>query len=279
MWPQYKVSPWKSIFYESGGAFIRRNPNLSTRTTKSLVELGAWYVEKSLQCTAGFTWKEAYTASLRRSPKHTSLELLRSIHALLPPEKQQEAQVLLSECIRDATLQQHLQNNSNNSNNNNKTNDIHNNNENNNDEIESQDGHSEGGKQGEMNIVTPEQKKRKRNGNDGEDERKKQRNWMREKRRAGPVDEQESLESARQEVADATGDKKQVMMKLKEVVQRYKGRTTGFVSRDFQWLRRLRKSVETMEKCVTVCYKGDEAAFLESMTKLNKISYKCTCGK
>ena len=266
MWPLYKCSPWKSIFYASG-KYARKNPNASTRTNKAVTELADWYVKVGLGFSADYTWKEAYKRALHRSPTATPLELLRALHkSLIPPEKQKEAEILLSDCLRDALVAGSQQCNGYNT-------------TRQQDESHQQVSIAETATVAEMNIVTPEQNnKRKRTDGEDEEARKQQRNWMREKRRAGPEQEQESLSNARQEVADATGDNKEVILKLKEVVARYRGRNTGFVPRDFQWLRRLRTSLGNVEKCIANCHGGDEEAFLRALPKVNKLSYRCFCA-
>ena len=259
-WPEYKVSPWKSVFYSSG-KFNRKNPNASTRTSKSVSELAKWYVKEALDCRSSFDWQETYQLSLGRKGHETPFEKLRHLFDKFQDDRTRvEATRLFGECFKKSL------------------------------ELEAEQKASETESErvsvsvdGMPQLVTPEFVRYRARGRDDDEEqrreKKKQRNQTREQQRAGPVEEQVSLESDREELATYDGSNMQVYYKMREITVRYEGKNKGFVPRDYQWLKRLRGSVARIDKCILECSGGEPEVFFDGIDKLNRISYKCVCNK
>ena len=256
-WPEYKVSPWKSVFYSSG-KFNRKNQNASTRTSLSITELADWYVRDALDCQSDYHWSEIYQLSLGKKGDETPFEQLRHLFHRFPDDQTRlEASRLFSECFKKSLdleaaeaaeaveLQQQTRTNNG------------------------------------MALVTPEKVRGRDEEDDAERQRqkKKQRNLTREEQRAGPVEHQVALDDDRVELTGFDGSNEDVYEKMKEVVSKYKGKNKGFVPRDYQWLKRIRTSVGRVEKCIGECYNGDRVAFFGSMEKINRVSYKCICKR
>ncbi|KAL7578746.1 hypothetical protein ACA910_015979 [Epithemia clementina (nom. ined.)] len=270
LWPDYKVSPWMSVFYSSGDS-NRRNENPKLRTTSSILDLAKWYVllTELLGFSGGHTWKEAYKAALGKQSQNTPAEELRTLFHLFPEEQRLRAECLLSECICVTS------------------NDV--------------DG-GEGVPQGESGgcvgdgvdgdgaaatLVTPEQvqvagelgQRRMREQADEGDEttRKRQRNLAREESRAGPVEMRQDLGDLQAQFTGLTGSNEELYNNMESIIDTFEGQNKNLVAKDFQWIRRVRTSFKKIKECVDTCHGGILSCFLAMEQPLNRVSYRCKC--
>ncbi|KAL7570837.1 hypothetical protein ACA910_018905 [Epithemia clementina (nom. ined.)] len=268
LWPDYKVSPWMSVFYSSGDS-NRRNENPKSRTTSSILDLAKWYVTESLGFSGGHTWKEAYKAALGKQSQNTPAEELRTLFHLFPEEQRLRAECLLSECIRVTS--------------------------NNVDGGEGVPQGESGGCGGDgvdgdgaaATLVTPEQvqvagelgQRRMREQADEGDEttRKRQRNLAREESRAGPVETRQDLGDLRAQFTSLTGSNEELYNNMESIIDTFEGQNKNFVPKDFQWLRRVRTSFKKIKECVDTCHGGSLSCFLAMDQPLNRVSYRCKC--
>ncbi|KAL7562739.1 hypothetical protein ACA910_013241 [Epithemia clementina (nom. ined.)] len=268
LWPDYKVSPWMSVYYSTGRK-TRRNENPRSRTTKTIIELANWYVTKSLGFSASYTWKEAYHCSLGQVSTNTPSEDLRALFQFLPDDKKCLAESLLSECFREtakkgpseigADATNHVTPDSGSGGG-------------------GVGGGSDNGCNGGAGLGRVVGIRRELLQEEDQQARKRQRNMLREERRAGPEDLQLSLKKEREEITKLKGTNLQIYNKIKSVIGQYSDKNSGFVPKDFQWLRRLRTSFAKMRTCVDVCHGGDIGSFVNMQQSLNKVSYKCKCS-
>jgi hypothetical protein len=262
LWGDNKVSPWKSIYYGSGNT-PRRNDDPTSRTNLTLPQLANWYIKTGLNFSADYTWREALKAAVGKKTNQTDEERLRSFFARkLSSEDQLEAEVLFQACGRKVPVTVAV--------------DAigegggSNENEEDGNDDEMVDGlhlHHGGGEEGtKKRKLTVEEKT----------ENKKARNKKREDTREGS--EPISMDQDRTELRglmDAGGSREAVFFRMEEILDKYGDTKNGVVKKDWEWLKKLKKSHKNMQQCIRCCHDGVKAAFFLLEGKLAVQKFVC----
>ena len=89
-----------------------------------------------------------------------------------------------------------------------------------------------------------------------------------------------SLTVERKELGDlvSSGSSRQVLLeKADAIIKELKDVKTGVVTKDYEWLKKLRASRKRMETCILQCHSSDRQSFLDLEVKLALSKYVCKC--